>query len=77
MNNNHGKNQHVTPRDGRWQVKGAGNQVATKLFDTQYAAINYGRRIAINQGSELVIHGKDGRIREKNSYGNDPCPPKG
>lgn len=35
------------------------------------------REIAINNRSELVVHGTDGRIREKNSYGNDPCPPKG
>ena len=27
--------------------------------------------------TELVIHGEDGRIREKSSYGNDPNPPKG
>lgn len=74
---NHGKNYHVTPRDGGWQVIGAGNQKPTKLFDTQYKAIDYGRRMAINQGSELVIHGENGRIREKNSYGNDPYPPRG
>ncbi|MGG7160232.1 hypothetical protein BH721_01370 [Clostridium baratii] len=70
-------NQHVTPKDGSWQVKGAGNSKATKIFDTQAEAISYARDIAINQNSELVIHGRDGRIREKNSYGNDPFPPRG
>ena len=35
------------------------------------------REIAINQKSEVLIHGEDGRIRERNSYGNDPYPPKG
>ena len=25
----------------------------------------------------VVIHGKDGRIRSKHSYGNDPFPPHG
>ncbi len=69
-------NQHVTPKDGKWQVKGAGNSRATKLFDTQKEAINYGREIARNQQSELVIHGRNGQIRDKDSYGNDPCPPK-
>ncbi|MFT9818182.1 four helix bundle protein [Lysinibacillus sp. NPDC056185] len=33
--------------------------------------------IAINQKSELLVHNKQGRIREKNSYGNDPYPPRG
>ncbi|MCA1979310.1 MAG: DUF2188 domain-containing protein [Thiobacillus sp.] len=32
---------------------------------------------AINHPSEVLIHGENGRIRERNSYGNDPHPPKG
>lgn len=70
-----GKNQHVVPKDGGWAVKGAGNEKVTKNFDTQKGAIDYGREIAKNQGSELVIHRKDGTIRDKDSYGNDPVPP--
>lgn len=69
-------NQHITPKGDKWQVKGAGNSRATKLFDTQYQAIEYGREIARNQKSELVIHRPNGQIRDKDSYGNDPCPPK-
>jgi hypothetical protein len=72
-----GKNQHVTPKGNLWQVKGAGNRRATKLFDTQAEAIDYARNIAINQQSEVVIHRPNGKIRDKNSYGNDPFPPKG
>lgn len=34
------------------------------------------KAIAKNQGSEVIIHREDGTIREKNSYGNDPNPPK-
>ena len=72
-----GKNQHVTLRpDGDWQVKGEGNSKATAVTTTQKDAIRIARDIAINQGSEVVIHGKDGKIRDKNSYGNDPCPPR-
>ncbi|WP_076983813.1 DUF2188 domain-containing protein [Bacillus amyloliquefaciens] len=71
-------NQHITPRsDGKWQVKGAGNERATSVHDTQKDAINAGRDIARNQKSELVIHGKNGKICQKDSYGNDPYPPKG
>ncbi len=73
-----GKNQHVTLRpDGDWQVKGEGNNKATAVTTTQKEAINIAREIAINQSSEVVIHGKDGKIRDKNSYGNDPYPPEG
>lgn len=72
-----GRNQHVTPKGDFWQVKGAGNEKATKLFDTQYEATQYAKEIAINQKSELVIHNRKGQIREKNSYGNDPFPPRG
>ncbi len=73
-----GKNQHVTPHpDGGWQVKGAGNSKATVKTDTQADAIERARNIARNQESEVVIHRPNGQIRDKNSYGNDPYPPKG
>lgn len=73
-----GKNQHVTPHpNGGWQVKGAGNERATVRTTTQSDAINVARNIAINQQSEVVIHRPNGQIRDKNSYGNDPFPPKG
>lgn len=71
------KNQHVVPHGSDWAVKGAGNSKATSVHSTQKEAINRGREIAQNQKSELLIHGENGRIREKNSYGNDPYPPKG
>lgn len=73
-----GKNQHVTPHpDGGWQVKGAGNSKATIRTETQAEAIAVAREIARNQESELFIHGMNGRIRERDSYGNDPYPPNG
>lgn len=70
------KNQHVVPKGSKWAVKGAGNEKYTKIVNTQKQAIGIARRIAKNQQSELVIHRKDGRIRDKDSYGNDPYPPK-
>ncbi len=72
------KNVHITPRpDGGWQVKTAGAGRAAKVTDTQQQAIDAGRKMAGNRGSELVIHGKDGKIREKDSHGRDPFPPRG
>lgn len=73
-----GKNQHITPHPlGGWQVKGAGNSKATVRTTTQSDAINIGRKISQNQGSELVIHRPNGKIRAKDSHGKDPYPPKG
>ena len=72
-----GKNQHVVKHSEGWAVKGAGNSKATKVVETQKEAINLAKQIAKNQHSEMLIHGENGQIREKNSYGNDPFPPKG
>ena len=71
------KNQHVVPHDEGWAVKGAGNRRATSVHKTQSEAIKEARDIAQNQKSEMLIHGKNGQIRERNTYGNDPYPPKG
>lgn len=71
------KNQHVVPHGQNWAVKGAGNSKATSIHTSQAEAISKAREIAINQKSELLIHGQNGQIREKNSYGSDPFPPKG
>jgi hypothetical protein len=72
-----GKNQHVVPRTNGWGVLGANNSKDTSHTTTQQQAIDKAREIAQNQGSEVIIHGEDGKIRERNSYGNDPNPPKG
>ncbi len=72
-----GKNQHVVPHQGGWAVKGVGHERATSVHPTQKEAIDAARGRARNQESELVIHGVDGRIRNKDSYGNDSFPPKG
>ncbi len=72
-----GKDQHVVPHSDGWAVKGEGNSKATKIAETQQEAIDYAREIARNQQSELLIHGKDGQIRSRDSYGHDPHPPKG
>jgi len=70
------KNQHVVPKAKYWAVKGEGNQKATAIVNTQAEAIKIAREMAINQRSEVVIHRPDGKIRDRDSYGNDPNPPK-
>jgi len=70
------KNQHVIPHPKGWAVKGEGNKKVTKITKTQKEAIEIAKKIAKNQGSEVVIHNRKGQIRDKDSYGNDPCPPR-
>ncbi|MGE4215243.1 MAG: DUF2188 domain-containing protein [Anaerotignaceae bacterium] len=71
-----GKNQWVSPREDGWAVHGEGNTKDTKLFQTQKEATEYAKEIAKNQESEVIIQRKDGKIRSKDSYGNDPFPPR-
>ncbi|HWP91683.1 MAG TPA: DUF2188 domain-containing protein [Thermodesulfobacteriota bacterium] len=72
------RNYHVVPRkdEGKWAVIGENKGKAESLHDTQREAIERGRKLAIDNQSELVIHGRNGKIRDKDSYGNDPFPPK-
>ena len=69
--------QHVVPSGAKWVVRKAGSTRATAVFGTQQEAIQAARGIAKNQATELYIHGKDGRIRDRSTYGKDPYPPKG
>lgn len=72
-----GKNQHVVPTNGKWGIKGEGNTKYTQIFNRQRDAIDVARNISKNQQSELFIHGQNGRIRERDSHGHDPFPPRG
>jgi len=71
-----GKNQHVMPYNGRWAVRGASNRRVTSIHDTQLDAQQRARIIAQRERSEVVVHRRNGKIRDKDSYGHDPCPPK-
>jgi uncharacterized protein YdaT len=68
---------HVVPHAQGWAVEKTGSKRASKVTETQREAIAEGRRIAQQEKSELVVHGENGRIREKSSHGIDPFPPKG
>lgn len=71
------RNQHVVPHPDGWAVRGAGSRRASSVHETQKEATSAAREIAKRQGVELFIHGRDGKIRERDSHGNDPHPPKG
>ena len=74
----HKGDQHVVTHGDGWAVRGEGNSRVTSIHDTQQEAIDAGREIARNQGGELLIHGRNGQIRQRDSSGNnDPYPPRG
>jgi len=61
---------HVVPQgDGR-ALEVAGDK--QESFNTQAEAIRRGRVLAEQEQGEYVVHGEDGRIREKDSHGHDP-----
>jgi hypothetical protein len=65
--------------DGKWQNKRDDASKASSLHDTQKAAIDKAREQLHNAGGgELTTHGRDGKIRSKDTIppGNDPNPPK-
>lgn len=70
-------NIHIVQRPGGWGTLREGSGRASGVFRTQAQAIRSGTGMARQGGGELVIHGQDGRIRERNTHGNDPFPPKG
>ena len=68
---------HVVPDpNGGWSVKKEGASRASKRFDQKRDAIVHARNISKDQGTEFVIHRRDGTIASKDSYGNDPNPPR-
>lgn len=69
--------KHVVPSTtGGWAVKNAGSTRASKVFTTQADAVVYARDAAKKAKTELFVHGKDGTIKERNTYGRDPMPPR-
>lgn len=68
---------HVVPhRDGGWATRKEGAGRVGSRHGTQSDAISRARDQAIRERSEVVIHRPDGRIRDSDSYGNDPVPPR-
>ena len=70
------KDVHTVPNPaGKGWVNKVGGAVESK-HRTKENAVERGRNIARENRSEHAIHNKDGQISQKNSYGNDPNPPK-
>lgn len=69
-------NLHVVPRIDGWAVRTEGSSRATSIHRSQCEAIEAARKLAKKAATMVVIHGRDGRIRDRDSYARDPFPPK-
>ena len=69
------KSVHVVPHEEGWSVKRIGASKGS-VCETQERAVDMARKLAKRDRVELIIHGRNGRIRERNSYGHDPFPPR-
>lgn len=67
---------HTVPAGDKWAVKREGNDNPLSTHKTKTAAQDAATRAAKRDGVEHVIHGRDGRIQDSDSYGKDPDPPK-
>lgn len=70
------KDVHVSKCNKGWKVQTSNTDRAAGYYPTQKDAANRAKEIASNKGSDVVVHGLKGKIVSKDSYGNDPCPPR-
>lgn len=70
------KDIHVVPHGSGWATKKEGAHRAGTVAKTQRTAIEAAVTQAKRECVEVVIHGRDGKIRDSDSYGNDPFPPR-
>ena len=71
------KRIHVVPHGDGWAARREGANRVGSTHATQAEASAAARTTAIRERGEVVIHRPNGQIRDANSYGNDPYPPKG
>lgn len=67
---------HVVPHQDGWATRKEGADRAGSVHDRKGDALDQARDQARRERVEVVVHGKDGRIQDSDSYGGDPNPPK-
>jgi hypothetical protein len=70
------KSIHVVPHPEGWATRREGATRVGRVTQTKDEALLLGRQQAQRNRTELVIHDRKGVIRDSDSYGNDPCPPR-
>lgn len=71
------KRIHVVPNGNGWATRREGASGVESRHRTQENAHQHAQSTARREGGEVIIHRPDGRIRDSDSYGNDPFPPRG
>jgi len=71
------KNIHVVKHGDGWAARREGAQRVSSTHPTQETARLAARDMAIRDKGEVHIHRPNGQIRDRDSYGNDPFPPRG
>lgn len=70
------KNVWVSPHAEGWAAHREKSERASGVFPTKQEAKDYGRALARQDGVEVIVQRQDGTIQQRDSYGNDPCPPR-
>ncbi len=72
------KNIHTVYNKGRkmWETKAEKQDKPIKSAHTKEQAMKNSVKEAKRGRVEHVIHNRDGKISDKDSYGNDPHPPR-
>jgi hypothetical protein len=70
------KRLHIVPRGNGWGVRRENAERDSAHTNTQREAAERAAEIARREGGEVIIHRPDGKIRDSDSYGNDPFPPE-
>ena len=61
--------------DGEWKSRRQGASRAFAVGGSKVEQVAKGREAARRDGTEHIIKTRNGRISERNSYGDDPAPP--
>lgn len=62
---------HVKPHKGRWAIRREGAQRVSSIHDTQREAIVIARDRTRKSRGVLVIHARDGSIRDRKYYASN------
>jgi len=58
------KIQHVLRHENGWAVKKSGASKASGVYKKQSVAVNKAIKVAKNYGTSVLVHGRDGKIRD-------------
>lgn len=62
------RNQHVVPLGNGWAVRDSRAVKASVITSRQSEAIEYATAVAKKEKADVIIHNRNGKIRDRNSY---------